>query len=156
MKLEVKYLYSTSCSGRNFYIYQLPQGLGARKISANGIRVQKNPHSKENIFWVFMGLCGSKVQLSEYLLSRTPVDGCFWQLHVQSKKQKQQINMSRINMDISKNDVNGHFFFFDGHSFFFSLRRYILFLTTDLCLSAAAFINCYFTHFSPIFHFYTL
>ena len=64
--------------------------------------------------------------------------------------------MSWINMDISKNDVNGHVFFFDGHSFFFSLRRYILFLTTDLCLSAAAFINCYFTHFSPIFHFYTL
>ena len=32
MKLEVKYLFPTSCSGASFYIYQLPEGLAMRKI----------------------------------------------------------------------------------------------------------------------------
>ena len=133
---------------RQKFLYQLPQGLGIRKISVNGIRAKKNPHSKENIFWIFMELCGSKVKISEYLLSRTPMDGCFWQSHVQSKKQKRQINAFNRHGH-SENDVNGHFFFFDEHSFFFSLRRYVLFLTRDLYLSAAA-QDCSSIVFSPI------
>ena len=43
MKLEVEYLFLTSSSGANRYIYHLPEGLGMRKISAHGIKMQKNP-----------------------------------------------------------------------------------------------------------------
>ena len=39
MKLKVKYLFPTSSSGANFYIYQLPESLGMRKILAHGIRM---------------------------------------------------------------------------------------------------------------------
>ena len=53
MKLEVKYISPTSCSGRNFYIDQLPEGTGMRRILAQGIRIQKNPQSRQNIFWIF-------------------------------------------------------------------------------------------------------
>ena len=53
MKLEVKYLFPTSCSGRNFYIDQLPKVMGIRRILAQGLRIQKNPQSRENIFWIF-------------------------------------------------------------------------------------------------------
>ena len=65
MKLEVKYISPTSCSGRNFYIDQLPEGTGMRRILAQGIRIQKNPQSKQNIFSkIIMELLGSKVQLA--------------------------------------------------------------------------------------------
>ena len=37
MKLEVKYLFTTSFSGAKFYIYQLPEGLGMRKTLTHGI-----------------------------------------------------------------------------------------------------------------------
>ena len=57
MKLEVKYLFPTSSSGANFYIYQVPEGLEMRKILAHGIRMQKNPRTMEDI-------CKSKVQLA--------------------------------------------------------------------------------------------
>ena len=62
MKLEIKYIFSTSTSGANFYIYELPEGLEMRKILAHGTRMQKNPQAREDIFWIFMELCGSKVQ----------------------------------------------------------------------------------------------
>ena len=39
VKLEVKYLFPTSFSVANFNIYQLPEGLGMRKILAHGIRM---------------------------------------------------------------------------------------------------------------------
>ena len=67
MKLKVKYPFPNSSSGANFYIQQLPKGLGMRKILAHGIRMQKNPQTRENIFWVFMDfreVYGSKVQLA--------------------------------------------------------------------------------------------
>ena len=38
MKLEVKYIFLTSSSGKNFYICQLPEGVEMRKI-ALGIRM---------------------------------------------------------------------------------------------------------------------
>ena len=53
MQLEVKYLFQTSFSGANFYIYELPEGLGIRKTLARGIRMQKNPQTREETFWVF-------------------------------------------------------------------------------------------------------
>ena len=31
MKLEVQYLFPTSCSGANLFIYQLSEGLGIKK-----------------------------------------------------------------------------------------------------------------------------
>ena len=62
MKLEIKYIFPTSTSGANFYIYELPEGLEMRKILAHGTRMQKNPQARGDIFWIFMELCGSKVQ----------------------------------------------------------------------------------------------
>ena len=53
MKLEVKYLFPNSSSDANFYIFQLPEGLGTRKILAHGIRMQKNPQTTEDIFLIF-------------------------------------------------------------------------------------------------------
>ena len=50
MKLEVQYLLPT-CA--NFYIYQLPKGLGIRKILAHGIRMLKNQQTRVDIFWIF-------------------------------------------------------------------------------------------------------
>ena len=61
MKLEIKYIFPTSTSGTNFYIYELPEGLEIRKILAHGTRMQKNPQARGDIFWIFMELCGSKV-----------------------------------------------------------------------------------------------
>ena len=53
MKLEVKYIFPAS-SFADFYIYELPdEGLGMRKILAHGTRMQKNPQTKEDIFWIF-------------------------------------------------------------------------------------------------------
>ena len=37
MKLEVEYLFTTLFSGTNFYIYQLPEGLGMRKTLTHGV-----------------------------------------------------------------------------------------------------------------------
>ena len=53
IKLEAKYLFPTSSSGSDVYIYQLLEGLRIRKILAHGIRMQKNPHIGTEIFWVF-------------------------------------------------------------------------------------------------------
>ena len=67
MKLGVKFLYLTSSSGENFYIYQLREGLGMRKILAHSIRMQQNSQTREDTFWRFTDfhkLCGSKVQLA--------------------------------------------------------------------------------------------
>ena len=61
MKLEGKYLFPTSPSGA-YFIYQLPEGLEMRKILTNGIRMQKNPHIREDILdfhgfsWSYVGL----------------------------------------------------------------------------------------------------
>ena len=45
-----------------FYIYQLSKGLGMRKISAHGIRMQENPQTRADIFlnfhrfsWSYLG-----------------------------------------------------------------------------------------------------
>ena len=58
MKLEVKYLFPTSSSGVNFYIYQLPEGLGMRKMLAHGVVMRKNQQTREYIFWIFMHFHG--------------------------------------------------------------------------------------------------
>ena len=51
MKLKVKYIFPTSSSGTNFYC-QLSKGLGKKK-SAHSIRMERNPQTRENIFWIF-------------------------------------------------------------------------------------------------------
>ena len=53
MKYEVKYIFPTSTPGLNNYIYKLPDGLGMRRIVAHGTRIQKNPQTREDIFWIF-------------------------------------------------------------------------------------------------------
>ena len=58
MKLEVKYLFPTSYSGVNFYIHQLPEDLGMREILAHGTRMQKNPQTRAEIFWIFTDFHG--------------------------------------------------------------------------------------------------
>ena len=58
MKLEVKYLFRTSSSGANSYIYQLPEGLGKRKMLAHVIGMQKNPQTREDILWIFTDFHG--------------------------------------------------------------------------------------------------
>ena len=63
MKSEVKKLFSTSSLGANFYIYQLPEDLGMRKILTHGIRMQKNPQMEFKSTRI-IELCGSKVQLT--------------------------------------------------------------------------------------------
>ena len=70
MKLKVKYLFPTSMPGTYFYIYQLPEGVKMREISAHDIRMQKNPQTRVDIFWIlkmFVELCGSKAQLAPLL-----------------------------------------------------------------------------------------
>ena len=61
MKLKVKYIFPTLSSVANFYIYQLPEGLGMKKILAHGIRMQKNPQTREDIR---QGVMRGKVQLA--------------------------------------------------------------------------------------------
>ena len=66
-KLEVKYVFITSSSGANFYIYQLTGGLGMRKILAHGIRMQKNSETRETFSGssqVFRELHRSKIQIA--------------------------------------------------------------------------------------------
>ena len=58
MKLKVKYIFPTSSSGANFYMYQLPEGLGMRKVLVHGIRMQKNSQTREDIFWTFTDFHG--------------------------------------------------------------------------------------------------
>ena len=61
MKLEVKYLFPTSSSGANFFIYELPEGLGMRKILAHGTRMQitsEDPQTSEAMFLIFMDFHG--------------------------------------------------------------------------------------------------
>ena len=53
MKLEVKYIFPTSTLGVNNCIYKLSEGLGIRRILALGTRIQKNPQTREDIFWIF-------------------------------------------------------------------------------------------------------
>ena len=52
MNLEVTYLFLTSPSGEDFYIYQFPEGLGMIKVLALGIRMQNNPQTRAEIFRV--------------------------------------------------------------------------------------------------------
>ena len=58
MKLEVKYIFATSIPGVNNYICKLPEGLGMRRILAHGTRIQKNPQTREDIFWIFTDFHG--------------------------------------------------------------------------------------------------
>ena len=51
MKLKVKYIFPTLSSGTNFCC-QLSKSLGKKK-SAHSIRMQRNPQTRENIFWIF-------------------------------------------------------------------------------------------------------
>ena len=53
MALEVKYIFPTFSSGANFYICQLSEGLGIRKILAHGIRMQKFPQTRADISRIF-------------------------------------------------------------------------------------------------------
>ena len=53
MKLKVKYILPTSNSDRKFYIYELPEGLRVRKTLTHGTRMQKNPQTRKDIFWIF-------------------------------------------------------------------------------------------------------
>lgn len=53
MKLGVKPLFPTPSSGFNFFIYQLFEGLEMRKISGHVVRMQTNPKTKVDIFWIF-------------------------------------------------------------------------------------------------------
>ena len=53
MKWKVKYIFPTSTPGAYNYIYKPPKGLGMRKILAHGTRIQKNPQTREDIFWIF-------------------------------------------------------------------------------------------------------
>lgn len=53
MKLGVKPLFPTPSSGFNFFIYQLFEGLEMRKISVHVIRMQTNPKTKVDSFWIF-------------------------------------------------------------------------------------------------------
>ena len=58
MKLEVKYLFSISSSSVTFYIYELSEGLGMRKILGHGTRMQKNPQNREDGFLIFRDFHG--------------------------------------------------------------------------------------------------
>ena len=58
MKLEVKYIFQTSTPGANNCIYNLPEGLDMRKLLVHGTRIQKNPQTKEDIFWIFTDFHG--------------------------------------------------------------------------------------------------
>ena len=69
-KLEVKYLFPTLSSDANFYIYQLPEGLGMRKILAHGIsrvgckRIPKTGQTFSGFSWIFKELSVPKAQLA--------------------------------------------------------------------------------------------
>ena len=56
MKLEVKYIFPTSISGANFYIYELPEGLGMKIIDAHGTSMQKKSTNQEGHFPDFHGV----------------------------------------------------------------------------------------------------
>ena len=45
-------LLPTSSLGARFYIYEMLEGLGMWKIWAHGFRMQKNPQTREGIFWI--------------------------------------------------------------------------------------------------------
>ena len=67
MKLETQCLFPTSFSGTNVYIYQMPEGLGMKKILTHGVRMQMNPQTRADVSWIFTnfhGICGFKVQLA--------------------------------------------------------------------------------------------
>ena len=49
----MKHIFPTSTPGVNNYIYQLSEGLGKRKILAHGTRIQKNPQTRQDIYWIF-------------------------------------------------------------------------------------------------------
>ena len=53
MQLKVRYNFLTLFEGANFYIYELPEGLGTRKTLAHGISTQKNSQTGEEIVWIF-------------------------------------------------------------------------------------------------------
>ena len=53
MKLEVKNIFPTSTPGVKNYIYKLPEGHGMRRILAHGTTIEKNPQTREDIFWIF-------------------------------------------------------------------------------------------------------
>ena len=76
MKLKVKYLFPTSSSGADFYIYQLPEGLGMSKVLAHGIRMQKNPQTREDIFWIFTDFHG-------VMWFQSPTCTLAWKFHQQ-------------------------------------------------------------------------
>ena len=58
-----QYLFPSSSSDGKFRIYQLPEGLGMRKILPHWLRMQKNPQSILWIFTDFQSYAGSKSKL---------------------------------------------------------------------------------------------
>ena len=68
MKLEVKYIFLTSSSGANFYIFHFPESMEVRKILTLDIRMQYNSQTREDIFCIFKGFsCGSTSNLSRFI-----------------------------------------------------------------------------------------
>ena len=53
MKLEVKYIFLTSSSGANFYIFHFPESMEVRKILTLDIKMQYNLQTREDIFCIF-------------------------------------------------------------------------------------------------------
>ena len=72
MKLEVKYLFPTSCSGASFYIYQLPEGLAMRKI-LHMVLGCKRIHKPGRTFQDFDGFSWSYASPKSNLHPRTEI-----------------------------------------------------------------------------------
>ena len=72
MKLGVKYLFPTSCSGASFYIYQLPEGLAIRKI-LHMVLGCKRIHKPGRTFQDFDGFSWSYASPKSNLHPRTEI-----------------------------------------------------------------------------------
>ena len=53
IKLRVKYIFPASTPGVNNYNGKMPEGLVMRRILTHGTKIQKNPQTRKDIFWIF-------------------------------------------------------------------------------------------------------
>ena len=53
MKLEVKYIFGLPARFSVLFFHQMPEGLKTRNILPNGIKMEKNPPTRADIFWIF-------------------------------------------------------------------------------------------------------
>ena len=70
IKLEVKHIFLTPTWSADFYIYQLPESLGMRKILVHGIgckRIYRPGLTFSAFSWICMELCRSQVQLTHLI-----------------------------------------------------------------------------------------